>query len=88
MELKDGQSFAIAGLLDNISQNDGAGIPSSDRERVFERFTRTDGARSRDAGGTGLGLAIARDIVERHGGTITLADGVPTTFVVELAPAP
>jgi signal transduction histidine kinase len=68
--------------------DDGAGVPASDRERVFERFARADGARSRDAGGTGLGLAIARDIVERHGGTITLADGVPTTFVVELAPAP
>ena len=68
--------------------DDGAGIPSGDREHIFERFARADQARSRDAGGSGLGLAIARDIVERHGGTITLADGAPTTFVVELAPAP
>ena len=68
--------------------DDGAGIPAGDREHIFERFARADQARSRDAGGSGLGLAIARDIVERHGGTITLADGAPTTFVVELAPAP
>ena len=68
--------------------DDGAGIPPGDREHIFERFARADQARSRDAGGSGLGLAIARDIVERHGGTITLADGAPTTFVVELAPAP
>jgi signal transduction histidine kinase len=64
--------------------DDGAGIPADKRGEVFERFTRLDEARSRDAGGTGLGLAITRDIVERHGGTITLADGPITTFVVEL----
>jgi signal transduction histidine kinase len=57
--------------------DDGAGIPDADRERVFDRFTRLDDARSRDAGGAGLGLAIVRDLVERHGGTVRLLDAGP-----------
>jgi len=50
--------------------DDGPGIAPEDRERVFERFSRLDEARSTDAGGSGLGLAIARDIVAHHGGTL------------------
>ncbi|WP_412747159.1 ATP-binding protein [Krasilnikovia sp. MM14-A1004] len=57
--------------------DDGPGIPAADRERVFDRFTRLDDARARDAGGTGLGLAIVRELVRRHGGTVTLADAGP-----------
>jgi signal transduction histidine kinase len=72
------------GLARLTVSDDGAGIPEDKRGEVFERFTRLDEARTRDAGGTGLGLAITRDIVERHGGTIQLADGPITTFVVEL----
>jgi signal transduction histidine kinase len=52
--------------------DDGAGVPESERERIFERFVRLDDARSRDDGGAGLGLAIARDVAERHGGTLTV----------------
>jgi signal transduction histidine kinase len=68
--------------------DDGAGIPPDKRAEIFERFTRLDDARTRDAGGTGLGLAITRDIVQRHHGTIRLADSPTTTFVVELPTRP
>ena len=52
--------------------DDGAGVPRVDRERIFERFTRLDEARSRDAGGSGLGLAIVHDIVRVHGGAVSV----------------
>jgi signal transduction histidine kinase len=58
-------------------EDDGPGVPAVDRERIFERFTRLDDARSRESGGFGLGLAIVRDIVERHHGTIEIADAAP-----------
>jgi signal transduction histidine kinase len=48
--------------------DDGPGIPAAERERVFERFHRTDASRARTQGGTGLGLAIVEAIVEAHGG--------------------
>jgi signal transduction histidine kinase len=57
--------------------DDGPGIPAADRERVFDRFTRLDDARARDAGGSGLGLAIVRELVRRHHGTVTLGDASP-----------
>jgi signal transduction histidine kinase len=49
-------------------EDDGPGIPSSERARVFDRFHRTDPGRDRASGGVGLGLAIVRAIVEAHGG--------------------
>ena len=54
--------------------DDGAGLPESDRARVFERFVRLDEARLRDRGGSGLGLAIVAEIVRRHDGTVVVAD--------------
>lgn len=64
----------------------GIGIREEDAPHVFERFFRSDAARSRDSGGAGLGLAITRWIVEGHGGRITFTSrvGSGTTFVVRL----
>jgi signal transduction histidine kinase len=52
--------------------DDGPGIPPEQHQRVFERFTRLDEARSAAIGGAGLGLAIALDIVRRHHGRISI----------------
>lgn len=54
--------------------DDGPGIAATDRARVFERFTRLDDARDRDAGGSGLGLPIAAELLATLGGGITLSD--------------
>ena len=51
-------------------EDSGAGIPPDHMPHVFERFYRTDRARSRDAGGAGLGLAIVRATAEAHGGRV------------------
>ena len=69
-----------------VVEDDGPGIAESDRERVFERFTRLEDGRQRDAGGSGLGLSIAREVARDLGGDVTLTEtegrGVRATFTL------
>jgi signal transduction histidine kinase len=75
----------VDGHVELVVSDDGPGVPPSERERVFGRFTRLDEARSRSRGGAGLGLAIVRDVVTRHGGSVAIVDGSPgAQFVVTL----
>ncbi len=66
--------------------NSGEPIPAEDLPHVFDRFYRSDKARTREQGGFGLGLAIAKSIVEEHKGNIevTSSQGEGTTFAVTL----
>lgn len=50
--------------------DDGPGIPASERARIFEPFARLDKSRTRDSGGYGLGLAIVNQIAQLHGGEV------------------
>jgi signal transduction histidine kinase len=68
--------------------DDGPGIPAAQRERVFERFTRLDDARSRAVGGAGLGLAIVRELARSQGGDVTLEDNAPGLRAVVRLPRP
>ncbi|MFC3963225.1 sensor histidine kinase [Nocardia jiangsuensis] len=64
----------------------GIGIAKEDQERVFERFFRSDKARSRATGGTGLGLAIVKHVAANHNGEITLWSklGTGSTFTLRI----
>lgn len=55
-------------------EDDGPGIPPSDREKVFEPFYRREPSRSRQTGGIGLGLAVVRSIARGHGGDVDLVN--------------
>jgi signal transduction histidine kinase len=61
-------------VVELLVDDDGPGVPLADRQRVFERFTRLDDGRARDAGGLGIGLAIVQAVVEQHGGTVAVED--------------
>lgn len=66
-------------------EDDGPGIPTSDRERVLERFVRLDTARSRDDGGSGLGLAIVAELARAHDAELRIGQGALDGARVEVA---
>jgi two-component system OmpR family sensor kinase len=87
---RDGDDLVVLEVRDQ-----GPGLTPEQAERVFERFYRTDKARSRAHGGTGLGLSIVAAITAAHGGTVEVATepGRGATFrvvlpVAEPAPPP
>ena len=68
-----------------LFRNQGDKIPAEKLKLIFEKFFRADDARASATGGAGLGLAIAKQIVEKHGGTITAqSDNQFTLFTVKL----
>lgn len=70
--------------------DEGRGIGGEHLPRLFERFYRTDRARSRELGGTGLGLSIVKHIAEAHGGRVTVDSkvGAGSTFRIHLSGVP
>lgn len=67
-------------------EDHGPGVADEDREKIFERFYRTDTSRTRSTGGTGLGLTIVKRLVEAHRGKISVQSelGQGAKFIIEL----
>ena len=80
VELSCAEQTVTLGVSD-----DGAGIPAADLPFIWERFYKVDKAHTRENHGTGLGLSIAREIIERHGATVTVSSepGQGTSFVLQ-----
>jgi signal transduction histidine kinase len=90
--VKHGSAIRVAlraragGAIEIDVADDGPGIPSSQREKVFDAFFKGDEARgAAQRGGFGLGLSIARDVVRGHGGEIALLDRAPCGLIVRMS---
>ncbi|MEP6478626.1 MAG: ATP-binding protein [Rhodoglobus sp.] len=77
------------GIVEIAVTDQGVGIEEEEVDRVFERFFRTDPARSRNTGGSGLGLSIVKHVVQNHGGDIRVwsRPGNGSTFTIRLPEA-
>ncbi|MCD6217926.1 hypothetical protein J7L05_08720, partial [bacterium] len=72
----------VNGYIEVEISDTGIGIPEKDIPHIFERFYRGDKSRSRETGGTGIGLAIVKELVQAHGGEISVKsdEGRGATF--------
>ena len=80
------RSSADGNLAQVVVRDTGVGIPPRELPRLFERFQRVEGQRSRSFEGSGIGLALVQELVHLHGGTILVesAVGAGTTFIVSI----
>ncbi|OED33160.1 two-component sensor histidine kinase [Planococcus maritimus] len=81
LEARQDETSILISVIDQ-----GEGIPQQDVPFVFDRLYRVDKSRSRQSGGSGLGLAIAKELVESHGGRISIASerDAGTTVTIQL----
>ncbi len=79
LDVKHTGGWAIVSIEDS-----GAGIPSSDRHKLFKKFSRVDNNLTREVGGTGLGLYIAQSLAKRNGGEVILEHSSPKGSIFTL----
>jgi two-component system, OmpR family, sensor histidine kinase SenX3 len=79
----------FGGIVEIAVTDQGLGIPDDEKDRVFERFYRSDPARSRNTGGSGLGLSIVKHVAQNHGGDVRVwsQPGKGSTFTIRLPEA-